>query len=331
MKRWLSIVVTIFFLLLLAKKFSDVGVERILQSLRQVNVFYFITGVSLMVLSAFFQACRWSVILLPLGRFSPFQTFSSVTIGHWFNAVLPARIGEVARPFHFSKKHNLPFITMLATTIIERIFDLLFVFALAVLSLLFVWADVDAKYILTLMVLYMMVLISLFVFVMKKGTIFTWINRIHLPWRNNIQTLLLRFYEGIRLVNNAGQLVRVIFFTAAVWVVNICSYWLLLKSCGLPDMLQKIGTGVAVTLVGAVTHAIPSTASGLGVINYGVVVALEQYARLKNFDITAFGNSIVVASIVIYVAALIPDILIGGFFYWKDRELFVGFEKEKES
>jgi glycosyltransferase 2 family protein len=70
------------------------------------------------------RALRWQYLLAPIGptRFS--QAFRTTVIGFAVNAVLPARIGEVVRPYLLAKREGLSITATFATIILERLLDL---------------------------------------------------------------------------------------------------------------------------------------------------------------------------------------------------------------
>jgi glycosyltransferase 2 family protein len=70
------------------------------------------------------RALRWQYLLAPIGptRFS--QAFRTTVIGFAANAVLPARIGEVVRPYLLARREGLSITATFATIILERLLDL---------------------------------------------------------------------------------------------------------------------------------------------------------------------------------------------------------------
>src|SRR5687767_9370974 len=69
------------------------------------------------------RALRWQYLLAPIGhaRFAP--AFRSTTIGFAASAVLPARAGEVIRPYLLARHEGLSATATFATIIIERLLD----------------------------------------------------------------------------------------------------------------------------------------------------------------------------------------------------------------
>ncbi len=70
------------------------------------------------------RSLRWQYLLAPIGptRFS--QAFRCTVIGFAANTVLPARVGEVVRPYLLARREGLPIPATFATIILERLLDL---------------------------------------------------------------------------------------------------------------------------------------------------------------------------------------------------------------
>jgi len=76
------------------------------------------------------RAFRWQYLLAPIGptRFS--TAFRTTVIGFAASFLLPARPGEVLRPYLLARRENLPPTAAFATIILERLLDLVTVLVL---------------------------------------------------------------------------------------------------------------------------------------------------------------------------------------------------------
>jgi uncharacterized protein (TIRG00374 family) len=81
------------------------------------------------LLSHFFRALRWKLLLNPMGfSFSTINSYLSILVGYGVNIVVP-RGGEVSRCINLNKLEDIPVKQGLGTVIAERIIDLLFLIA----------------------------------------------------------------------------------------------------------------------------------------------------------------------------------------------------------
>jgi uncharacterized protein (TIRG00374 family) len=104
--------------------------------LAQINYFWVIPAVMVVIISFILRALRWRIILRSSSDISFRGAFHPMMIGFMLNCILPGRVGEVARPIILQRKEDVPFSTGLATVVAERVFDvvlLLILFAAVVL------------------------------------------------------------------------------------------------------------------------------------------------------------------------------------------------------
>jgi uncharacterized protein (TIRG00374 family) len=87
-------------------------------------------GIAVTMLTYALRAIRWQYLLAPIGptRFS--TAFRTTVIGFAASFVLPARPGEVLRPYLLARHEGLPPTAAFATVILERLLDLVTVLLL---------------------------------------------------------------------------------------------------------------------------------------------------------------------------------------------------------
>jgi len=76
------------------------------------------------------RALRWQYLLAPLGHTHFAVAFRTTVIGFAATFLLPARAGEVLRPYLLARREGLPATAAFATIILERLLDLVTVLAL---------------------------------------------------------------------------------------------------------------------------------------------------------------------------------------------------------
>src|SRR5215831_2679554 len=76
------------------------------------------------------RAWRWQYLLEPLGT-APFgSAFRATAVGFAASTVLPARAGEVIRPYFLARQQRMSATGAFATIILERVLDMVTVLAL---------------------------------------------------------------------------------------------------------------------------------------------------------------------------------------------------------
>ena len=90
-----------------------------------------------MFLMQILRSIRWGLILRPIGKVDQLSLFSVTSVGFLAIIAIPARLGELARPYLISKKSRIPMSSALGTIFVERVLDSLTVLIIAVLALFF--------------------------------------------------------------------------------------------------------------------------------------------------------------------------------------------------
>src|SRR6185295_18038489 len=83
-----------------------------------------------MLLNLAIRAWRWQYLLEPLGSTSFGNAFRATAVGFAATSILPARAGEVIRPYFLARHERLSATSAFATVILERVLDMLTVLVL---------------------------------------------------------------------------------------------------------------------------------------------------------------------------------------------------------
>ena len=128
----LSVVISLVFL---AFAVRGVNWNEAFEAMRSANYLWVLLMLPVTVWSLFIRAQRWRVFLQGVGVPPLRPLVSATNIGFLANMVLPLRIGEVVRPVLLSRRAALPISGVLASVLLERIFDMftiLFLFGVSV-------------------------------------------------------------------------------------------------------------------------------------------------------------------------------------------------------
>ena len=115
---------------LLAYFLHGVDLGAVWTETRRANGLLLLFGVVLVMLTYALRALRWQYLLAPIGptRFS--TAFRTTVIGFAASFLLPARAGEVLRPYLLARREQLSPTAAFATIILERLLDLVTVLLL---------------------------------------------------------------------------------------------------------------------------------------------------------------------------------------------------------
>ncbi|MGQ0732942.1 MAG: lysylphosphatidylglycerol synthase transmembrane domain-containing protein [Acidobacteriota bacterium] len=117
-------------LTLLGLFFRNADLARVWQEMQAARVDLLVLSVALTATTYFVRAERWQYLLEPLGKTRFWVAFRTTVIGFAVSFVLPARAGEVLRPYLLARTEGISATATFATIIVERMLDLVAVLAL---------------------------------------------------------------------------------------------------------------------------------------------------------------------------------------------------------
>ncbi len=104
----------------------DVDWGPLASTLAAVKPGWIALAAGIVVFEFVLRALRWTVLLRPLGspRARPHDLFVAQIVGAAANTLFPLRAGELARPVVAARRTGHPLSTVLATAVMERVYDL---------------------------------------------------------------------------------------------------------------------------------------------------------------------------------------------------------------
>jgi uncharacterized protein (TIRG00374 family) len=135
-KYLLSIFLTLFFLYF---AFRNTDFVRLWEELRSANYWWVLAMFPVLMLSHMFRAWRWEYLLRPVKQGIRYRNlFSALMVGYMMNNILPARAGELVRPYAINKLEGVSRSTAFGTVFVERIFDVVsFMIVIALIPLVY--------------------------------------------------------------------------------------------------------------------------------------------------------------------------------------------------
>jgi hypothetical protein len=109
---------------LLALFLRNASLSEVWREVRGADPWLLVLAVLSQGLTYLLRARRWQVLLEPVGHAHLWLAFRTTVVGFAANALLPARAGEVLRPYLLARREGLSATSAFATVILERFFDL---------------------------------------------------------------------------------------------------------------------------------------------------------------------------------------------------------------
>lgn len=232
-------------LVLLWWAFRDVSLPEMLGHVRAANPWLLCAAAAAATGTFALRALRWRVLLLPVLRGSSFRSrFSAVCIGFMANNLLPARLGEFARVYAFSRAEPIGMSATFASLVVERLLDGLILLLLLIPAL----ALVELEAVGTAGLLRHTAVVA--AAIVAAGLAGFWLlvrfpDRFLAVFRAAVHRVLPRspadratailasFIGGLGSLRHGRLFARVLAWSVAVWLWNAFSFWLGLLAFGL--------------------------------------------------------------------------------------------------
>src|SRR5438445_9083588 len=118
---------------LVALFLHNVDLQRVAADIVRARPEWLAISLATMVVNLAIRSLRWRYLLEPLGRTSFASAFRATAVGFAASSVLPARAGEVIRPYFLARTDRGERMTAtgaFATIILERLLDVVTVLVL---------------------------------------------------------------------------------------------------------------------------------------------------------------------------------------------------------
>ena len=125
-----AVVVLVLAAGLLVLFLHDVNLGRIASEIVHARPEWLLLSLATTFANLAIRAWRWQYLLAPLGRTTFANAFRATAVGFAASSLLPARAGEVIRPYFLARHERMSATGAFATIILERVLDVVTVLAL---------------------------------------------------------------------------------------------------------------------------------------------------------------------------------------------------------
>jgi len=258
----------------------SVNIAELTAALAAANFLFSIPFLLLFGVFYWLKALRWVYLLEPTRVFSTRDLFAPMMIGFAGNNVLPVRLGELLRVYLLGREYGISKTLILATLILERVFDAISLLAMLVFAMLL--TKIDSSDLSSALVLLTtataMAVIAVYVVARPPN----WITRIGLGCLNLLpdsasKRLAEKIYQvrdGFRAVKSARQIARVAANSLLQWAVLAACIHLAIIAMGvhIPAVASILVLGLIVAGI-----SIPSAPGFVGTIELCFVIGLGLF------------------------------------------------------
>jgi len=284
-----NIIITGSLFFLLALYIFSLGLEVIIKAILKANFLFVTIAILLYYFSLVLRTYRWILFLkalniIEMSNISLWNIYTLITYSFSLNNVFPLRMGELYRPYEYSRKTNYPLISSFATVILERTFDVCVMIGLIFFFLSFLGFET-----------FLDITDVLRIIIMSIGIVVGFLSFLVLLSRPKTGTLLIRFLNRIanilqkRVITNEEETatelanhLTLLFqnqkalglglgYTIIIWIIEGIIFWIISVSMSL-NMTIMMATFILLS-AGLIGNSITS-ASGLGQLPFMVAQLL---------------------------------------------------------
>ncbi len=257
-----------------------INVEQLAESFASARYIYIFPVIGLVVLAHYLRSYRWGIIMQSLVTYDQRTLFVLSSIGFMAIGILPARLGEFARPYLVKQKSGVRMTATMATIVVERIFDVLALMLVLFAVLLKIpLPSAIFKPVITLLSVAFSAFLVLIFLAVKKEFSLNAIDRVlrALPARfaGPLKRVAHSFIEGLQMLPDIGKTIYVAALSVVVWIVLSLSAYVLFFAFNF-DL--GIINAFALSVIIAVGVMLPAAPGFVGTYHLACKLGLTQFA-----------------------------------------------------
>jgi uncharacterized protein (TIRG00374 family) len=234
------------------------------------------------------RSWRWGIILSPLEKVDQLSLFSVTSVGFLAIVAIPARLGELARPYLITKKSKISMSAALGTIFVERIFDSFTVLSIFSITLFFMplptWF-VSASLIFFLVTV-MVAAVMIASIVKRDGLarrLTSVFNLLPEKYAAKLTHLIDYFIDGFAVITDPKLLLQVMLLSAVIWLINGTAIYILFLAFSFTLTPAAAFVLMIILMIGI---AIPVAPGFVGNWHYFCVLGLSLFGISKTAALT---------------------------------------------
>jgi len=292
---------------------------------READLLLLALAVCLMVLTYVVRSLRWRALLDGMATPTWFALFRATAIG--FTALfLLGRAGElIVRPAALSLKEPVKPSASYATVLIERVFDMVTVVIFFAANMAFFQfnrsepaAIENFRLIRIVGVSLLMIsaagIYGLSIFRRKSEGALKYLDRrlhgLPEPLHRTLMNLLEHISEGLAVLHDAKSLAVTLVYTAALWLLVVGAYVLVMRAFGIPQELVPYTGAIFVMGLSMLGSVVPTPGGATGPFHAAAAASLVFLGVERNQAASA--------AIVLHLVIFLPAVFFGFFYILKD-------------
>lgn len=286
MKKFIpGILVSILFIYLSLK---DTDYQGVIAGLAKIGYVYILLFLFVSLFMQIIRTWRWRLIINPLGSIDYLTFIAVANVGFLAIIALPARLGELGRPYLLSRNSRINMPTALGTVFVERMFDGV---AILTITSLIPFFAVLPKWLIEAGIIFFIINIvlisSIFFAVFRRDMLWKFLSLLlgFLPdaCQISLRGLLAHFLDGLGIIKNGKQLIYIMMLSFIFWISDVIAIYILFMA--FKFVLPPVAAFVLMLIL-IIGIAIPTAPGFIGNWHYSCVLGLGLFGIAKTDALT---------------------------------------------
>lgn len=274
----------VFGVVLVYLSVRGIDFQQVADGFGQVRMDYVLLFLAVVFCVQFLRSFRWGLMLRPLDRVDQLSLFSVTSVGFLAIMALPARLGELARPYLITKKSRIGMTAALGTIFVERVCDsvaILAIFGVVVPFIPFLppWLIRSALLVSLLTFVFLAVMLGM---LMKREAalkaLAPFCRRLPERFVGKIDGLIHQLIDGFRIFNDLRLLFGVFLLSVAIWTINAAAIYTLFQAFAFDLPFTAAVVTMIILLIGIM---IPTAPGFIGNWHYACILGMTLFGIAK--------------------------------------------------
>jgi len=282
MKKKLAVGITLGAILVYLS-IRGINFQDVSRGFKTIRYEYVLLVLTIMFMIQVMKSLRWGLILSPIVKVDQLSLFSVTSVGFLAILAVPARVGELARPYLITKKCHIQMSAAIGTIIVERVFDCLTVLLIFLLALFFTpfppWLIRSG---IVFFLITLVILIGIIFMILKREATIRALNstcrRLPERYTRKLNHLFHQFIDGFKIITEPKLLFYVIFLSAVTWLMDVAAIYFMFLAFSLAVPLAAPFVVMIILMIGI---SIPAAPGFVGNWHYSCILGLSLFGIPK--------------------------------------------------
>lgn len=302
----------------------QISLNELIEAFSETNISYILAAIVIFFIGYACRIERWRLMLSQDNPNLQWRNCAGPLMASVAaNNILPFRGGDLLRAFGFNRRLEISAATSLTTLVVERLFDLLMVFAILGLVLTYFGME-SSRFIgiggsllstFSLVILFVLLFPKFFkplVFLLPKLFL-----KISSKLGEKALQELEKVFSALEHIAQKHIMLQLVGWSAAAWVLEGLVFWI--TALSLPSIVNHFAAWFAMP-VGTLSTVIPSSPGYVGTFDYFTVQAMASLNNPLAIS-TAY-------ALLVHVILWLPATLVGGIYFLLNPVSYKSINKE---